>query len=178
MISLDHRLEEWVVHHRVSWLDDVFVWISRLGRVGWTLIVVALVATFVLRSPRIFLLVLSSAIVADQLARAIKEAVGRQRPLFGPGDPHPLVRMPTDPSFPSGHASASFAAAVALALAVPRLAVPALVFAAAVAYSRLYLGVHFPLDVIGGAVLGAAVAIALRWLAEALWPSRPRQRAS
>ena len=172
MIGLDQRAEHWIVAHRVGWLDQVFVWISRLGLEGWILLVAALVATLVLRSPRIFLLVAASTLVAGLLARGIKEAVGRDRPVFGPGDPRPLVHRPSDPSFPSGHATTSFAAACALALAVPRLAVPAILFATAVAYSRLYLGVHFPLDVIGGAVLGVLVAIALRWLAA----NRPRSR--
>jgi len=168
VIGLDHRLERWVVGHRVSSLDQVFVWLSNVGELGWLYLGVALVAALVLRRPPVFLLTLAADLVADLLANGIKAAVDRQRPQL----PHPLVKLPTDPSFPSGHASVSFACAVMLALTVPRLAAPALVLAAAIAYSRLYLGVHYPLDVLGGGVLGTAVAIALRQLAE----RRPRSR--
>jgi undecaprenyl-diphosphatase len=75
------------------------------------------------------------------------------------------VTLPTSHSFPSGHAATSFACAIVLGAVAPRYRLPFLVLAAAVAYSRLYNGVHYPLDVLGGAVLGVAIALALRFLA-------------
>ena len=65
--------------------------------------------------------------------------------------------IPGNPSFPSGHSATAFAAATALAIMCPRLRPAVLVIAAAVALSRVYLRVHFPLDVIAGGLIGAAL---------------------
>lgn len=96
--------------------------------------------------------------VAEGIALGIKAGVGRPRPPLWRADPPPLIPLPHSGSFPSGHATTAFAGAVVVAVAVPRLAVPSFVLAAAVAYSRVYVGVHYPLDVIAGAALGTAVA--------------------
>jgi undecaprenyl-diphosphatase len=152
-IPADGRGERWVVDHRVAWLDHVFVWLTRAGTWGAIWLGIALVASLALRRPAILVLVALADLVADLLADAIKVAVDRPRPHVS----H-LVAVPHSASFPSGHASTSFACATMLAALVPPLRSPALLLAAAVAYSRLYVGVHYPLDVLGGAALGIATA--------------------
>ena len=117
--------------------------------------------------------VLLGSLLADLLSLVIRHAVGRDRPPIDYPDPVPLVRLPDTPSFPSGHAAASFAAAALLAWLTPLPKVPLYVLAGLIAFSRVYAGVHYPLDVIGGALLGLAVATALRRLVEARRRSRP-----
>ena len=161
-----------MVHHRVGALDDVFVWLSRIGRLGLVWIGIALALALLRRRPVLLLLVVAADGIADVLARGIKSVVDEQRPAIRYVEPTALVPVPKDHSFPSGHAATSFACATVLALAFPRLAVPLYLLAAAIAFSRVYVGVHYPLDVLGGAALGIAIAIARRWLARA----RPRSR--
>lgn len=66
----------------------------------------------------------------------------------------PLIAKPGDWSFPSGHTLASFEAATVLMIRDKRFGIPALILACLIAFSRLYLYVHFPSDVLAGAILG------------------------
>jgi undecaprenyl-diphosphatase len=104
-----------------------------------------------------FVLTAVAVLAADGLASIVKAVVGEQRP----NDPSPLVAIPHSHSFPSGHTATAFAGATMLSLIVPRAAPAFYVLAAAIGYSRLYVGVHFPLDVVGGVVIGVATALLL-----------------
>lgn len=79
-----------------------------------------------------------------------------------------LVKRPHGHSFPSGHTASAFAAAFALWLQNRKLGVPALVLAAFIAFTRLYLYVHFPTDVLGGLVLGLALGALALWIVDKL----------
>jgi undecaprenyl-diphosphatase len=116
------------------------------------------------RRPWLFLQVAVADFAAQLLSRALKQAIGRARPSTLFAEPKPLVHAPHDASFPSGHAASSFACATILAFYAPRAAPAFFVLAAAIGWSRVYVGVHYPLDVLGGALLGVLIAIALRWL--------------
>lgn len=129
---------------------------------------IALALAIVFRRPQVFLFVAASALVASLVTTALKFAVGRERPPSIVLDPEPLMDVPTTSSFPSGHASTSFGCAYALARLAPRLAVPAFVLATLISISRVYVGAHYPLDVLAGAVLGAGVARALLTLRASL----------
>lgn len=88
----------------------------------------------------------------------LKPLVGRIRPYDVNTLVELLIEAPTDYSFPSGHTFASFACACTLLLEDKRLGIPALVLAVLIAFSRMYLYVHYPTDVLAGILLGIAAA--------------------
>ena len=104
-----------------------------------------------------FVLVALAVLAADGLAGLAKAVVREKRP----NEPDSLITIPHSHSFPSGHTATATAAAIVLSTLVPRATPLFVVLAAAVAYSRVYVGVHFPLDILGGAVIGAATALLL-----------------
>ena len=152
------------MHHRAGWLDPVFVWLSRIGSSGLVFLAIALVLALLWRRALVFGQVVIADAIADVVAYGLKQWIGRSRPPLVYPLPKPLVSVPHDGSFPSGHASIAFACATVLSRFVPRGTPAFFLLAAAIAFSRVYVGVHYPLDVVGGALLGLAVATALRLL--------------
>lgn len=103
------------------------------------------------------------ALLANQMIGLVWD---RPRPFMAhPGSVHVLLSHSTDPSFPSDHAAAAFAIAVVLVTLHRRLGIAALCVAALMSYARVYVGDHYPGDVIAGALVGAAAtAVVLTWL--------------
>jgi undecaprenyl-diphosphatase len=157
-------------------LDDVFVALSRIGSQGAIWLLIAVLAALYWRRPAIFLYVALADLVAGVSGALLRQAIGRERPPLRFPEPHPLVHVPGNPSFPSGHAATSFACAATLAWLTPLSPIALYALATLIAFSRVYVGVHYPLDVIGGAALGLGVATALRLLVEARRRSAPRPR--
>jgi membrane-associated phospholipid phosphatase len=101
----------------------------------------------------------ATAVVSYGLTQTMKYAINRTRPY----DKYPFIfnkLVEDNPSFPSGHTSSSFALATSLSLEYPKwyIIAPSYIWASSVAYSRLQLGMHYPSDVIAGALVGAGCA--------------------
>jgi undecaprenyl-diphosphatase len=173
MIDLDAQLFQQLYNAWGGRLTGVALFLSAIGG-GWAMLgLVPMLASARFRRVAVSLglTVGTSALVVV----ALKQAFARPRPCVSLAGVHALCSAPTDPSFPSGHACGTFTfATFLLTLLWAReppfvlekaqgrrlLTVGLLALAAAIAWSRVYLGVHFPGDVVSGALLGAAAGAA------------------
>ncbi len=128
-------------------------------------IVIATVLAIVSKRYWVLVVTVAAVVISDLAATGLKDVFDVERPSSRYAEPGTLVTAPHDGSFPSGHATTSFAAAMVLTFAWPRWAPAFFLLALAIGFSRVYVGVHYPLDVVGGAALGILVALALRFLA-------------
>jgi undecaprenyl-diphosphatase len=164
MEELDRDAVEWLssLHWPVVTLLMKGLTYAGAGGVVW--IVIGVVLAFRLRRPLALLALVVAVELASYTDGMLKSAIGRARPPLGDPRVHPSIPVPTDPSMPSGHAMTAFAGAVVLAAVVPRARWALLGLAVGIALSRVYLGVHYPSDVIAGAALGAAIGAVAAWL--------------
>jgi membrane-associated phospholipid phosphatase len=114
--------------------------------------------------------VAGSIIIAAGAAEAMKIIFDRQRPYQKYDDVYPY-KYEDGKSFPSGHASLAFTTATSVSLIYKKwyVVVPSYVWAFGVGYSRLYLGAHYPTDIIGSAVTGTGSAFISHWLSKKLF---------
>ncbi len=145
-------------------LDPIVIFITSLGDKGFIWIVGTILLLIPEKTRKIgwmsALALLGSLMLNNNL---IKNLVARPRPFTVLSDLSILIPRPGEFSFPSGHTSSSFAAAAVFYRHLPKkIGIPALVLAGLIGFSRLYVGVHYPTDVLAGAVMG----ILLSYLAE------------
>jgi len=174
LLAFDQTLRAWVVAHRIGALDGIMWTLSAVGRGGliWLVLAAILVVWGRLQRSAALSLVLAVLIGSLTADHVLKPIVHRSRPFVEAPKVRVIGGRPDDPSFPSGHATNAFAGAFVLSALAAAPAILWWVLAIAIAYSRVYVGVHYPLDVTAGALLGlAAGAIAVtvyrRWVRSA-----------
>ncbi|MBQ8279212.1 MAG: phosphatase PAP2 family protein [Roseburia sp.] len=171
LFQLDGNILLWIQEYvRNDFLTPIFKFITSLGDEGFIWIAIAITLLFIKKyrkvGPMVGLSLLGSLLFNNTI---LKNIVCRTRPYKVIDTLTILIPEPGEFSFPSGHTSSSFAAGVVLFMMLPRkYGVPALILAFLIGISRLYVGVHYPTDVLGGMVMGTLIAVCVVKIGEKL----------
>ena len=178
LLNLDSSILLWIQNHcRADWLDPIVALYTQLGNVGicWIVITFVLLAR---KKTRSLGLVSGIALLFGLLFTnlLIKPLVARDRPWVALADYLPLLYSSDPYSFPSGHTTAAFAASLSWLRLAPgnRWSYLSLCAAVLMGLSRLYVGVHYPSDVLAGVLAGALAALCATGLLSRLQEKFPR----
>ena len=156
--TVDGRVFNYINH---SWQNPLFDFamplLTHMGAGGlvWLFVAFALAVFGRGKGRKMAFLAMIALILSWFLSdEVLKNLIGRPRPFLRFPDVRILVDKPAQFSFPSGHTTTSFAPATVLFRKSRGLGAAALTLAALIGFSRIYVGVHYPLDVVGGVILG------------------------
>ena len=174
MNEMELKILDWIQGHlSCGLLDTVMPAVTHLGDGGMLWIGLAAVLTAFPKTRKVGLAVAAGLVLEVVCCNGIlKPLVARVRPCELQPAVELLVPRPTDFSFPSGHTGASFAAASALCFRRSRLWIPAAALAALIGFSRLYLYVHYPTDVLAGMLIGILLGWAGSAVSTGIWDRR------
>ena len=182
-VNFDLPILDWIAVNLTNpFLDKLMPIITCLGDAGifWIICAVILLLTPKYRKAG---LAMGIALILGLLVCnvTLKPLVARQRPYDFMYEHYGqqialLIATPHDFSFPSGHTLASFEAATALLLYNRKLGIPAMILAALISFSRLYLYVHYPTDVLLSVVLGIGFAFVGKLLSEKIFAAIPSKK--
>ena len=156
MMNIELMILNWIQSLRNPLLDIIMLFFTRLGDVGFIWIVLSIILLLKEKTRQVGIMMLIALCLNVLLCNGIlKHLFARVRPCDINTSIHLLVSRPTDYSFPSGHTSASFTAvAVLYFMKSKKLFKASLILAVLIAFSRMYLYVHYPSDILGGVVVG------------------------
>jgi len=136
-------------------MDKIMTTITSIGNAGFIWIVIALILIIIPKYREVGIMTACALILNAILGEVIlKNIVERSRPFNILDDIILLIKTPTSFSFPSGHTASSFAAVGIIGVMIKKYKWYALSLAILIAFSRIYLFVHYPTDIIGGIILG------------------------
>jgi len=171
---MDLKILIWINEnlHGLPFFNYLFKFITLLGEVGVVWIITAVIMFFFKRTRKcsiyIFIALLVSLIINDLI---FKNIVARPRPFTKSDDIKGFIEsiglsLPTSFSFPSGHSFSSFACATMITLCFKKKGAFSYILATLIAFSRVFIGVHYLTDILAGIALGALVSIGLYYLCE------------
>lgn len=178
-VNFDWTILHWIQNTLVCpAMDFLMPKITLLGNGGavWILAAVGLLATKKYRKYGAFLLAgLAIGVLIGNLT--LKPLIARPRPCWLDESVQLLIANPTDYSFPSGHTLSSVIGATVLTKANRKFGFAAIPLAALIAFSRLYLYVHFPTDILAAAVLGVGIGLVTCTIGDKLWTALAKKGA-
>jgi len=171
-VNFDQPILDWIIANLRNPVFDVLMpFITMFGDAGIFWIACAVVCIIFPKTRKMGLSMGVALLIGLLLCNVtLKPLIARPRPyVFFEHIAMYLTDGESDFSFPSGHTIASFEAAVAIFIRNKKLGVPAMVLAVLIAFSRLYLCVHYVSDVLASVILGTAIAFLGTWIVNKLW---------
>lgn len=182
LLPFDLSVFEWIQSIQSNFLTAIMTTITTLGDDGIIFIIMGVVLLFTKKYRKIGVTVLVALLVMLVCNNLVlKELLARPRPFNLDAAeydwwyeiyryPYFNIHQPSSFSFPSGHTSSAFAAAIAVLWYNRKIGIPLTVFAAIMGFTRIYVEVHYCTDVIAGAVVGAVYALVAVLIAKFLFP--------
>lgn len=182
--QIDFNILNAIQSIRNPFLDTIMPLITFLGSGGIVWAVTALIMLCFKKSRKTGIVIIVSLLLGLFLSTmGLKNVIARERPYNTEGAlltvENLLIGAPSGRfSFPSGHAISSFSAATVILLYSKKSAIPAIILAALICFTRLYLYVHFPSDVICGALFGILLAFVSNFLVNKIWEKNNERKLS